>query len=422
MRRVTLERRNEAPGPGRPFLRYSSVPFLGFYAQANWPAVEQAKAELDALLASPHPEQALVAAARAKFAAAQGMELPQYKELNALLEKARIQAPKIRQTIDQYQGFVDVFVDEGRKLIVLLRDTAQAFREIPPFTLPPDFKVDVDVAGLEAMGRGWEQMNADLTRMNESITASMAQLDASMASFNRSMDNFNLGMADFDRKMAEFEASMKRFNSGTPWWPPAGGFSLNGLKFDFDRVFPTGTTQEQRDATDRKVSMLVGFIPFVGTGKGIADAITGRDVMTGEKLSGIDRGLNLLPMLRPVKAIMKGSDAVNSAERLHDASRPGGNVVDGVRLNARLAGQEISNGHAYQKHVIEQGEFPGVRTRSEFASLVENTIVQGEMRPLSGNRLAYWHNGMVVIRNPRAGDGGTAFAPTQGYSYFLNLH
>lgn len=393
---------------------------IASYAQANWPAVEQAKAELDTLLAAPNPEQALVAAARAKYAAAQGMELPQYKELNALLDKARVEAPKIRQTIDQYRGFVDVFVDEGRKLIVLLRDTAQAFRDIPPFTLPPDFKVDVDVAAIEEMGRGWEQLNVELTRINESITAGMVQLNASMAAFDRHMDNFNRNMADFNRSMAEFEASMKRFNSGTPWWPPAGGFSLNGLKFDFDRVFGSGTTQEQRDATDRKVSMLVGFIPFVGTGKGVADAITGRDVMTGEQLGGIDRAMNLLPFLRPVKSIMKGSDAVNSSERLHDASR--GNVADGVRLNARLAGQEIAAGHAYQKHVVERGEFPGVRTRSEFASLVENTIVRGEMRPLSGNRLAYWHNGMVVIRNPRAGDGGTAFAPTQGYSYFLNLH
>ncbi|MET9634348.1 tachylectin-related carbohydrate-binding protein [Lentzea sp. NPDC006480] len=382
------------------------------YAKANWPAVEQAKAELDALLAAPNPDQALVAAAGAKFAAAQGLELPQYKELNALLEKARADAPKIRQTIDQYRGFVTVFVDEGRKLIVLLRDTAQSFREIPPFTLPADFKVDVDVAGLEAMGRGWEQMNADLTRMNESIDASMAQLNASMAAFNRDM-------ADFNRSMTEFNASMQRFSSGT-WWP-TGGFSLSGLKFDFDRVFPTGTTQEQRDATDRKVAALVGFIPYVGSGKGIADAITGRDTMTGERLGGLDRALNMLPMLRPVKELMKGSDAINSAERLHDGSRGTGNVVDGVRLNARLAGEEIANGHAYQKHVVEQGEFPGVRTRAEFAQLVENTIVRGEMRPLNNNRLAYWYNGMVVIRSPRAADGGTAFAPRDGYNYFLTV-
>ncbi|PRY44751.1 hypothetical protein CLV43_102316 [Umezawaea tangerina] len=101
--------------------------------------------------------------------------------------------------------------------------------------------------------------------------------------------------------------------------------------------------------------------------------------------------------------------------------RPNGNVVDGVRLRARLAGQEIAGGHAYPKHVVERGEFRGVHSRDDFAKVVENTIVQGESRPLSNGRTAYWHDGVVVIRNPRAPDGGSAFAPTQGRQYFLNL-
>jgi hypothetical protein len=101
--------------------------------------------------------------------------------------------------------------------------------------------------------------------------------------------------------------------------------------------------------------------------------------------------------------------------------RPNGNVVDGVRLRARLAGQEIAGGHAYGKHVVEQGEFRGIHSRADFAKVIENTIVSGESRVLSGGRTAYWHEGVVVIRNPRAADGGSAFAPTQGRQYFLNL-
>lgn len=42
---------------------------------------------------------------------------------------------------------------------------------------------------------------------------------------------------------------------------------------------------------------------------------------------------------------------------------------------------------------------------------------------LGGGRTAFWRDGTVVIRNPRAPDGGTAFQPTDGYDYFLNqLH
>lgn len=97
-------------------------------------------------------------------------------------------------------------------------------------------------------------------------------------------------------------------------------------------------------------------------------------------------------------------------------------ALNGVRLRAQLTGEEIAGGHAFQKHVINQAEFPGITTRSQFAQHIEDVVSNGVMRPLSNGRSAYWQNGTVVIRNPNAVDGGTAFRPTSGYDYFLNLH
>lgn len=93
-----------------------------------------------------------------------------------------------------------------------------------------------------------------------------------------------------------------------------------------------------------------------------------------------------------------------------------------MRLRAQLAGDEIAGGHAFNKHVVELGEFPGVSTRSQFARIIENTVSNGQMRSLSGGRSAFWQDGVVVIRNPRAPDGGTAFRPNNGYDYFLGLN
>lgn len=44
-------------------------------------------------------------------------------------------------------------------------------------------------------------------------------------------------------------------------------------------------------------------------------------------------------------------------------------------------------------------------------------------RSLSNGRTAYWNDSeqMVVIKNPGAADGGTAFRPTAGKAYFDNL-
>jgi RHS repeat-associated protein len=102
-------------------------------------------------------------------------------------------------------------------------------------------------------------------------------------------------------------------------------------------------------------------------------------------------------------------------------ARLGEGAVGALRLRAQLAGREISGGHAYEKHVVRRGEFPGIHTRSEFADVIEDVVANGEMRPLSSGRSAYWRGGVVVIRNPRAADGGTAFAPKDGYAYFLGL-
>jgi filamentous hemagglutinin len=98
-------------------------------------------------------------------------------------------------------------------------------------------------------------------------------------------------------------------------------------------------------------------------------------------------------------------------------------AVNATRLSNQLTAEEIAGGHAFDKHVIELGEFPGVTTRSEFAAHIEQRLSNAEVKNLSNGRVAYWDNATqtVVIRNPHAVDGGTAFKPKQGRSYFDNL-
>jgi filamentous hemagglutinin len=100
------------------------------------------------------------------------------------------------------------------------------------------------------------------------------------------------------------------------------------------------------------------------------------------------------------------------------------NIANGARLNTQLTADEIAGGHAFDKHVIQAGEFPGITTRSEFSSQIENVINNAsDVKILSKGRSAYLDSssGTVVIRNPSAADGGTIFKPTQGKTYFDNL-
>ena len=98
-------------------------------------------------------------------------------------------------------------------------------------------------------------------------------------------------------------------------------------------------------------------------------------------------------------------------------------LANAARLRAQLIGQEIAGGHAFEKHLLHQGEFRdlGIRTRTQFADHIESVVNTPPIasRQLSGGRTAYWDSSStVVIGNPKAVDGGTAFQPTNGVAYF----
>ncbi|WP_146119572.1 hypothetical protein [Phyllobacterium phragmitis] len=86
-------------------------------------------------------------------------------------------------------------------------------------------------------------------------------------------------------------------------------------------------------------------------------------------------------------------------------------------------GRSIAFGHTFEKHVLQQGEFAGlnIRTREQFVKYIENVMDNPTaVRQLDRGRIAYWHEETrtIVITNPNASDGGTAFQPTTGRYYF----
>lgn len=98
-----------------------------------------------------------------------------------------------------------------------------------------------------------------------------------------------------------------------------------------------------------------------------------------------------------------------------------GNPIASRVVGPRVAAGQIAR-HAFRKHVVEGGEFLGVRTVEQFATVIDDVMRNAtHTRVLSGGRTAYWRDGVVVIVNPSAPGGGTAFVPKQGFEYFLAL-
>jgi len=89
-------------------------------------------------------------------------------------------------------------------------------------------------------------------------------------------------------------------------------------------------------------------------------------------------------------------------------------------LSGQLSAQEIARGHAFDKHVVQGGEFSGlgIRTRGQFQEHIERVIENPtSTRYYRDGRTAYLDSNSrtVVIRNPTA--EGTAFRPDYGIGW-----
>ncbi|WP_133719247.1 RHS repeat-associated core domain-containing protein [Methylocaldum gracile] len=199
--------------------------------------------------------------------------------------------------------------------------------------------------------------------------------------------------------------------SGYQGAPSTGSSLLNELRT---------TASAFLDVARKKPAIGIAAGPAVDVAEGIESGNASQvafNVATAD-LPGAKVGIGILG------AVIRNSD--NVADITKGTTSGAESAANAARLRGQLAGQEIAGGHAFEKHVLQQGEFQGlgIRTREQFAKHIENVINNPTAtRQLSGGRLAYWDDATstVVIRNPRAADGGTAFQPTLGRKYFDDI-
>ncbi|NII29532.1 hypothetical protein HB364_30915 [Pseudoflavitalea sp. X16] len=101
------------------------------------------------------------------------------------------------------------------------------------------------------------------------------------------------------------------------------------------------------------VSMGLDFIPIVGTIKGGIEAITGRDLITGQQLSAWERALGILPFAAGLagaataaRALDKAADTVRAMDKTGDAVRTADKAADTGRAIDKTgdAGRNLSRG------------------------------------------------------------------------------
>jgi RHS repeat-associated protein len=101
------------------------------------------------------------------------------------------------------------------------------------------------------------------------------------------------------------------------------------------------------------VSTALDFTPGIGTAKGLIEAFTGKDMVTGEKLSPWERALGIIPIIgkigRGAKAIGKIADGVDA---LHDMRKlQKGEVAAEVVTDAERVADNYNRGKAAETYL-----------------------------------------------------------------------
>ena len=118
--------------------------------------------------------------------------------------------------------------------------------------------------------------------------------------------------------------------------------------------------------------------------------------------------------LIPIGKVLKGGEFAWDGVRL---LRMGHRIEEYAHADEIAA--QIADGHGWKRH-LKKGDLPvGVTTKAQYAGVIHDTIMNGDIRKLQNGRFAFWRNGSIVIVDPGADDFGTAFVPKDGLDYFL---
>ncbi|HEY4481347.1 MAG TPA: pre-toxin TG domain-containing protein, partial [Candidatus Brocadiaceae bacterium] len=149
------------------------------------------------------------------------------------------------------------------------------------------------------------------------------------------------------------EAAMK-YPDGTIYWPrgcdrlgfqypPGGtliGVDYGGVKF-----------------TDNDLSLVLDFIPGVGQAKGLIEAATGKDLVTGKKLSTLDRTLGVFGYVGKVKKIIKIEKAAEKVDKVNETV---------------TAANKIDDAKATEKGIVQNKKAGDLREAAEEAKLKQS--------------------------------------------------
>lgn len=212
-----------------------------------------------------------------------------------------------------------------------------------------------------------QRQTADLIVHTPPTTAERQQLVKVRAEYRAKQEKIR-----YDSYLAEVARLDKEAAKRMKWGPggPSGAATVDAYQ-QFIGPFFEDLANRLPSVAEHMTSLMMNFIPIVGQLKGIAEAIVGQDLITGDKLPTWERGLNILIAIIPEAHgfFSTGEEGVRAlAQVAVDASEPAEEVYRVTRAASELSVEEVQ---AAEK--IAAGAHPTPAQIKVAASLEEMT-------------------------------------------------
>ena len=343
-------------------MRYEAA-FVGARAQAQ-AAIEQARAAEQASANARQEHRTAVSTAALADPGTAAAVVPAFRDPGrAGLASAQAQLDTARQNLQR----------QGDEAAAEIRSASMAVSEVAPGVMaPPGYNPNIDTI------RGTEFLKGILFQAGETLLG-LLQLSIVPLQMYLQFEQFKY-LFDGPEAWAKHDEEVKRrWADGTNWRALANAY----LAWD---LWETNPYQAAGRVTFEVLATVIPVLNLAKLGK-------------AGSASRVSNGIG----------DVRGGAPVSSS-------------VGPVRpSNVPNISRDISEGHAFEKHVIRRNEFPGVTTKQDFGVIISDVIRTGEARQLGNGRTAFWKDGVIVLLDPRNPDGGTAFRPTGGYGYFIRI-
>jgi len=151
--------------------------------------------------------------------------------------------------------------------------------------------------------------------------------------------------------------------------------------------------------TDKEgISTSLDVIPGVGQLKGIAEAIVGKDIITGKKLSAKERALGVIPYVGKAKKITKALNTVQKVSKTQQKVISAGAVVEKTRSKIKQNKKEGDMREAKEEEILKKQNPDADVQGQRYLRDADGNIVKD---PVTGEGRRIDH---VVIQNKKALD------------------